>query len=113
MKRESRLIRRKAAGNRIKISHEKKERVMENQKQYVSVQLIESKIHLIRGQKVMLSPHLAELYQVEPRALVQAVEALVEAPAVEAVVDRNPRNAITPPEETENTSSPPVVPSAA
>jgi hypothetical protein len=33
---------------------------------------IERSILLIRGQKVMLSVHLAELYQVEPRALVQA-----------------------------------------
>ncbi|MBI3914401.1 MAG: ORF6N domain-containing protein [Chloroflexi bacterium] len=31
-------------------------------------------IFLVRGQKVMLSPHLAELYGVEPRALVQAVK---------------------------------------
>jgi len=34
---------------------------------------IESRIHVLRGQRVMLSTHLAELYQVEPRALVQAV----------------------------------------
>ncbi|HOW51504.1 MAG TPA: ORF6N domain-containing protein [bacterium] len=35
---------------------------------------VEKKIYLIRGQKVMLSTHLAELYEVEPRALVQAVK---------------------------------------
>ena len=35
---------------------------------------IERSILLIRGQKVMLSTHLSELYQVEPRALVQAVK---------------------------------------
>lgn len=34
---------------------------------------IESHILLIRGQKVMLSTHLADLYEVEPRVLVQAV----------------------------------------
>ena len=34
---------------------------------------IERSILLIRGQKVMLSADLAELYQVEPRVLVQAV----------------------------------------
>ena len=34
---------------------------------------IERRILLIRGQKVMLSPDLAELYEVEPRVLVQAV----------------------------------------
>ena len=39
-----------------------------------SVELIESKIFIIRGQKVMLSTHLAELYEVEPRVLVQAVK---------------------------------------
>jgi hypothetical protein len=38
------------------------------------VQLIERRIYAIRGQNVMLSPDLADLYQVEPRALVQAVK---------------------------------------
>jgi len=37
-------------------------------------ELIENRIFLIRGQKVMLSNHLAELYEVEPRVLVQAVK---------------------------------------
>ena len=36
--------------------------------------LIERRIYLIRGQKVMLSPDLAELYQVETKALNQAVK---------------------------------------
>jgi ORF6N domain len=40
----------------------------------VPVELVERRIYLIRGQKVMLSPDLAELYQVETRALVQAVK---------------------------------------
>ena len=35
---------------------------------------IEGRILLIRGQKVMLSTHLADLYGVHPRALVQAVK---------------------------------------
>ena len=35
-------------------------------------------IFLIRGHKVMLSTHLAELYDVEPRALVQAVKRNIE-----------------------------------
>jgi len=35
---------------------------------------IETKILLIRGQKVMLSVHLAALYEVEPRAPMQAVK---------------------------------------
>jgi len=34
----------------------------------------ESNIHLVRGQKVMLSMHLAEVYEIEPRILVQAIE---------------------------------------
>ena len=37
-------------------------------------ELIERKIMLLRGHKVMLSMHLAELYDVEARALIQAVK---------------------------------------
>ncbi len=44
----------------------------------VPVDQIESIIFLIRGQKVMLSPHLAELYDIEPRVLVQAVKRNIE-----------------------------------
>ena len=40
----------------------------------IPVERIERSILLIRGQKVMLSTDLAELYQVEPRVLVQAVK---------------------------------------
>ena len=39
-----------------------------------SVADIESRIFFIRGQKVMPSTHLAELYEVEPRILLQAVK---------------------------------------
>ena len=42
------------------------------------VKLIERTIHLIRGQKVMLSPNLADLYHVETRALIQAVRRNIE-----------------------------------
>ena len=35
---------------------------------------IEARIFVVRGQKVLLSTHLAELYEVEPRVLVQAVK---------------------------------------
>jgi hypothetical protein len=38
----------------------------------VTPELIDRRIYLIRGRKVMLSPDLAELYQVEPRSLIQA-----------------------------------------
>lgn len=40
----------------------------------VSATLVNRKIFSIRGRNVMLSPHLAELYQVEARALNQAVK---------------------------------------
>lgn len=40
----------------------------------ISTQRIEQAILLIRGQKVLLSPELAILYGIEPRALVQAVK---------------------------------------
>ena len=39
-----------------------------------SVEQIESRMFLVRGQKVMLSTYLAELYEVEPRILVRAVK---------------------------------------
>ncbi|MDA8273004.1 MAG: ORF6N domain-containing protein [Deltaproteobacteria bacterium] len=44
----------------------------------IPVELIENKIYLIRKQKVMLSMHLAELYGVEPRTLVQTVKRNIE-----------------------------------
>ena len=37
-------------------------------------QVVERRIFLVRGHKVILSTHLADLYEVEPRALVQAVK---------------------------------------
>ncbi len=39
---------------------------------------IESKVLLIRGERVMLSQHLAELYEVEPKILNQAVKRNIE-----------------------------------
>ncbi len=47
---------------------------MAGDKASVPAERIESCILLIRGQKVMLSTDLAELYGVEPRVLVQAVK---------------------------------------
>lgn len=47
-------------------------------KALVPLEMIEKKILLIRGHKVMLSTHLAELYGVEPRVLVQAVKRNIE-----------------------------------
>ena len=40
----------------------------------IQQEAIEGKIYMIRGHKVMLSTDLAELYEVEPRVLVQAVK---------------------------------------
>jgi hypothetical protein len=51
---------------------------MAEQSSLVPVERIEQRIFLLRGQKVMLSTHLAELYEVEPRVLVQAVKRNVE-----------------------------------
>ncbi|RHI70911.1 ORF6N domain-containing protein, partial [Bacteroides uniformis] len=42
------------------------------------LQLIQSKIYGIRGQKVMLDFDLAEMYEVETRALNQAVKRNIE-----------------------------------
>jgi len=44
----------------------------------VSLERIESRILFMRGHRVMLSSHLAELYEVEPRALTQAVKRNIE-----------------------------------
>ena len=40
----------------------------------IVAQLIEQRIFLIRGQKIMISAHLSQLYGVETRALMQAVK---------------------------------------
>jgi len=47
-------------------------------KELIIRNLIENKIFLIRGQKVMLSSHLAQLYRVTTSALVQAVKRNIE-----------------------------------
>ena len=47
---------------------------MAESKSLIPSEIIEKKIFFLRGQKVMLSSDLAELYQVEPRALNQAVK---------------------------------------
>ena len=43
-------------------------------KDLIPQEVVESKIYLIRGQKVMLSTHLAKLYGVEAKVLIQAVK---------------------------------------
>jgi len=49
-----------------------------NENRVIPVDQIQSIIFFIRDQKVMLSPHLAELYDIEPRVLVQAVKRNIE-----------------------------------
>jgi phage regulator Rha-like protein len=49
-------------------------RPVEQVKRLVRGETIEQRIYLIRGHRVMLSMHLAELYGVEPRVLIQAVK---------------------------------------
>lgn len=44
----------------------------------VPMELVKSKIYLIRGQKVLLDSDLALLYQVETKALIQAVKRNIE-----------------------------------
>jgi len=44
----------------------------------IQIQLIERRIYLIRGQKVMLDRDLAKLYQVKPIALRQQVRRNLE-----------------------------------
>jgi len=51
---------------------------MVGQVSVIPAETIEKKIYLLRRQKVLLSPDLAELYQVEPRALIQAVKRNIE-----------------------------------
>lgn len=52
---------------------------MKNRKQFVLEQgIVEQRIFIIHGHRVMLSPHLAELYEVPVRALIQAVKRNIE-----------------------------------
>lgn len=59
----------------------------------VSVQVIERRICLIRGQRVMLDSDLAELYQVETRALIQAVKRNIERFPDDFMFQLNPEEA--------------------
>lgn len=47
-----------------------------NEKQNLPIlgKIVEKRIFLIRGQRIMLSSDLAELYQVQPKALIQAIK---------------------------------------
>ena len=47
-------------------------------KELIPQEVIERRVFVIRGRKVMLSMHLAELYGVEPKALIQAVKRNIE-----------------------------------
>lgn len=50
-------------------------------KQVVPQEVIENKIFMIHGNKVMLSTRLAQLYGVETRVLMQAVKRNADTPA--------------------------------
>jgi hypothetical protein len=45
-----------------------------DKKERALLELIERHVFFIRGRKVMLSTHLADLYEIEPRALIQALK---------------------------------------
>ncbi len=47
-------------------------------REIVVVESVENNIYMLRGQKVMLSTHLANLYGVEPKVLIQAVKRNIE-----------------------------------
>lgn len=47
-------------------------------KELIPEEVIERRIFILRGQKVMLSPHIAELYDVQTRALIQATKRNIE-----------------------------------
>ncbi len=51
-----------------------KRKTPELKESLIPVERIEKRIFFLRGDKVMLSTDLAELYEVEPRVLVQAVK---------------------------------------
>ena len=48
--------------------------VSQSNQKIVPLQSVEQRIFLIRGHKVMLSTHLAGLYGVKPKTLIQAVK---------------------------------------
>lgn len=50
-----------------------KKEVHQTRELTIPEEIIENKIFIIRGQRVMISTHLADLYEVEPRVLMQAV----------------------------------------
>ncbi|MCK4257308.1 ORF6N domain-containing protein, partial [candidate division WOR-3 bacterium] len=50
-----------------------KDSVIDNQT-IVPIEIIEKRIYLFRGKKVMIDSHLAELYGVQTKVLVQAVK---------------------------------------
>ncbi len=62
----------------ISMDNKTTETDMEKNVEIINLESIEQLIYIIRGQKVMLSPHLAELYGVETRVLVQAVKRNIE-----------------------------------
>ena len=62
-------------------------------KHLIPSEIIERKIHLIRGKKVMLDSDLAELYEVETRILIQAVRRELERFPVDFMFQLNGKEA--------------------
>jgi hypothetical protein len=58
----------------IRRRHPNRRQPSSSQASVPTAELIERQILLLRGHRVMLSADLARLYEVEPRALVQAVK---------------------------------------
>ena len=56
----------------------------------ISRVVIEQKIFMVRGQKVMLSTDLAELYGVQPKVLIQAVKRNIERFPADFMFQLNP-----------------------
>ncbi len=56
----------------------------------VPVERIESRIFMLRGHKVMLSPDLANLYEARPKALVRAVKRNLERFPVDFIFQLSP-----------------------
>lgn len=49
-----------------------------------ALKAVQNRIHFVRGERVMLSADLAEIYGVETRALNQAIKLLIAPNAVQA-----------------------------
>jgi hypothetical protein len=56
----------------------------------IPAERIENRIFMLRGHKIMLSTDLADLYEVKPKALVQAVKRNIERFPADFMFQLNP-----------------------